>query len=136
MNVNIYRSTFYGNVVFHLNNSLDIQKQSLYISCQGFIRQAKQFQENLRGRLSILVTTQVVLIGSSLIYIQFISRTKSGRAMKQKFSFFNSLSFSEQSCVSANLGLFSLAAEQKPVIFKFSYFQKFWFLLKEHIWYE
>lgn len=92
INVILYRSAFYGNVVFCVNNSLNILKQFLYIPCYGFIRQGEQFQGNLNGRLSILVTTQVVFTGSSLIYIQFISRIKSGNAMKWNFFFLNSLS--------------------------------------------
>lgn len=84
INVSISSSAFYGNVVFHVNNSLDIFKQSLYIPCYGFLRQAEQFQGNLQGRLSILVTTQVVFTGCSLIYIQFVSSTKSGNAMTWK----------------------------------------------------
>lgn len=87
INFSLYRSDFYGNVVFHVNNSLNILKQSLYIPSYGFIKQGEQFQGNLNGRLSILVTTQVVFTGSSLIYIQFISRIKSGNAMKWKHFF-------------------------------------------------
>ena len=62
--MSIHRAAFYGNVVFHVNNSLDILKQPLYIPCYGFIRQVEQFQGNLKCTLSILVTTQVVFTGS------------------------------------------------------------------------
>lgn len=82
INVSVSRSAFYGNAVFHVNNSLDILKQSLYIPCYGFLRQAEQLEGNLKGRLVVLVSTQVAFIGCSLIYIQFVSSTKSGSAMK------------------------------------------------------
>lgn len=91
INVSIYRSAFYGTIVFHVNISLEILKQSFYIPCYGFLRQAEQFQGKLQGRLSILVTTQVVFIGCSLIYIQFVSSTKSGSTMKWKLFVFKLL---------------------------------------------
>lgn len=132
INVSIHRSPFYGNVVFHVNNSLDILKQSFYIPCYGFLRQAEQFQGNVQGRLLILVATQVVSTGCSLIYIQFASSTKSGSAMKWKvFFFLTSFSVSVQMWISAHLGLFLLPLEHNPVIFQSSYFQQFCFPLKE-----
>ena len=64
LNVSIYRWAFYGNVVVHVNSLLNILKQSLYIPCYGFIKQAELFQGNLKCRLFMLVTTQVVHPGS------------------------------------------------------------------------
>ena len=87
----------------------------------------------------MLVTTQVVHPGSfTKLYAIYIKNRAS--VMKQKllfiYLFITLFSLVPKLEYQQIWGPFSLPQEHKPARLKFSYYQKFAFLLKEHMWYE
>ena len=87
----------------------------------------------------MLVTTQVVHPGSfTKLYAIYIKNQECQCNETETFIYLFITLFSLVPKLEYQQiwGPFSLPQEHKPARLKFSYYQKFAFLLKEHIWYE